>query len=121
MNRNLSDEILLNIFDSLISKDLLACRYVCRSWCRPAQLKLLKEVTLSSNRAIDLFVAFFDQDRSQAHFNAVKKLSIFLQRDQPKPLDRETAEKLLLRFPNLENVEFSSSKMVKNFIVLPQA
>lgn len=118
MKRNLPHEILLTIFNDLQPADLLNCQLVCRSWRSPAQTKLLEEVDLGSNRAIQQFIAFFDKNSNRTYSNAVKSIEIWrvASEDEPEvPFTRETVEKLFFCFPNLEKVDLDDCNLISNF------
>lgn len=118
MKRNLPDEILLTIFHCLWPSQLLTCQRVCRSWYLLANIKLFEDVILKSNRAIHQFIACFDCNRNKSRLKTVKEITLVRDYEDIKQLpsfDKETVEKLFLRFPNLTIVYFDHSSLIANF------
>lgn len=100
------------------SADLLNCQRVCQSWYSPAHSELLKEVQLTSNCAVEQFVASIDLDSNQPYLNAIKTIQILgneSKESQPMILERATIEKLFFRFPILNKVQLSQFSLLENF------
>lgn len=100
------------VFDYLGPDDLLNCQQVCRSWYTPAREKYLKHVKLKGDRAIEKFIATFDENPDQSYLNAVKTMVIS---SDKMVLDRNSIVKLLFRFRNLEKVQVDDVQLLKNF------
>lgn len=118
MTRTLPDEILLKIFSDIDRADLLGCRLVCRTWHSPAHVILLKDVKLTSNRAIEQFVASFDHISSKSYFNAAKSITIAQtasKQQQPITIKRDAIDKLFCRFPNLKDIVLHHLNLIENF------
>lgn len=108
----LPQDVLYTIFSKLITRDVLNCQKVCRTWLVTARLQLLSEVRLKSLYAVRKFITCVDSNPDPVYVNAVKRITIDglgyyganFQHD-----DRNVICGLFIRFPNIREVQIHNS------------
>lgn len=112
MIKQFPDEILRMIFNELQSAVLKQCQKVCRGWYPSAHIASLSEVQLSSATSIQQFIAYIDQNSKPKYLYTVKKLNIGVTNcilEVEYMFNRESIEKLCLRFPNIEEIRICAT------------
>lgn len=85
------------------------CSLVCRSWSLGAQKMLFREVTLRSQRSSELFMNAVDRltAHGQALGDAVKRLRVAIDHNQPSGLHQHSFALAVTMCPNLSHLELS--------------
>lgn len=106
--QQLPQEILLTIFELLSRADILQCQIVCRCWYIPVHMLILKDVKIRNSDEAMQFLGSLGDSPGLLITNAVKKIAITnVDKDRSRVFDLASVEKLLFRFPNVEDIELT--------------
>ncbi|KAF8167574.1 hypothetical protein B0H34DRAFT_645504 [Crassisporium funariophilum] len=88
---------------------LKSCSLVCRAWSAAAQKLLFAQVTLCTQRSFELFMSAVDRNTDHGRIlgNAVKRLRVVLDHNQPSSLHQHSFALAATVCPNLSELNIS--------------
>lgn len=109
-------EVLFKVFRDLTPRTLYECQQVCKEWYTAAHTTFLKEIRIDSFEHMLEFLEAIDSNPAQAYLNAVKIIKVnnldtlFNWRPE-REVPREPLSRLLLSFPQVQEIHLINSHM----------